>query len=117
MVVDDDTDHLLLCTLVFEKRGYNVKALQGCREEHELTDAVAMFHPDLILMDHNMPGICGSDLTKLLKANSSTNSIPIVYFTSELDIERLAKEAGADGHCKKPFKIVDLVEVVKHFAA
>lgn len=117
MVIDDDPDHLLFCTLVFEKRGYKVKGLHGCKEENELIEAVAMFQPNLIFMDHNMPGICGSDLTRLLKTNPSFKSIPVIYFTSETDIERLAKEAGADGHFRKPFQIVDLLEVVKKYVA
>ena len=115
MVIDDDPDHLLICVLIFEKRGYKVMPLQGCKEERELTEAVAMFQPGLIFMDHDMPGLCGSDLTKLLKSNPTTRSIPVIYFTSETDIEKLAKEAGADGHFSKPFQIVDLLEITGQF--
>ena len=115
MVVDDDPDHLLICVLIFEKRGYKVMPLQGCKEERELTEAVAAFQPDLIFMDHKMPGLCGTDLTKLRKSDPITKSIPVIYFTSETGIEQLAKEAGADGHFRKPFQIADLLEITRQF--
>jgi CheY-like chemotaxis protein len=117
MIIDDDPDHLLICTLVFERRGYKVLPLLGCKEENELTDAVASFQPNLIFMDHNMPGICGSDLTKMLKADPASRHIPVIYFTSEDDIARLAKEAGADEHFSKPFEIDALLEIANKFVA
>lgn len=117
MIVDDNPDHLLICTLVFEKRGYLVKGLPGCKEETEVSDAVNSFRPGLIFVDHNMPGICGSDLVKFLKRNPSSANIPVIYFTVETDIEWLAKEAGADVYFKKPFEIDALVAIVERYAA
>ncbi|MBS1604873.1 MAG: response regulator [Bacteroidetes bacterium] len=117
MVVDDNPDHLLICTIVFQKKGYRVKGLPGCKEEGELLEAVERFRPDLVFVDHNMPGLCGADLVKLLKRTPSSANIPVVYFTSEADIESLAKEAGADGYCRKPFEIADLLATVERYAA
>jgi CheY-like chemotaxis protein len=117
MVVDDNPDHLLICTIVFEKRGYLVKGLLGCKGEPEMSEAVDSFRPSLIFMDHNMPGICGSDLVKFLKRNPSSANIPVIYFTAESDIELLAKEAGADAYFKKPFEIDALLAIVEQYAA
>lgn len=115
LLVDDDYDHLLLCSIVLQRNGYHVKTLAGCEKMEELTEAVEIFLPDLIFMDHDMRGICGADLTRMLKSHAKFSNIPIIYFSGHTDIVRLAKEAGANGYFKKPFEINGLIEVTTKY--
>jgi len=103
LLVDDDLDHLLVCNLILKRKGYEVLTLAGCDEMEELIGAVEQFHPDLIFMDHDMKGICGMDLTRMLKSHPDHSRIPIIYFTANDNILQLAKDAGADGYFSKPF--------------
>ncbi len=117
LIVDDDPDHLLICKLVFERRGYLVMPLMGCEEMDHLINAVKIFKPDLIFIDHNMPGICGTDATKMLKSHPEYSLIPVIYFSGQDNIVQLAKEAGANAFFRKPFEINALLGIVKKFVA
>ena len=115
LIVDDDYDHLLLCSLILQKHGYAVRTIPGCEEMDELTETVESFHPDLIFMDHEMRGICGMDLIKMLKATPEFARIPLIYFSSRDDIVQLAKDAGADGYFRKPFQAEGLLTAAHSF--
>lgn len=61
-------------------------------------------HPDLILLDIQLPGMDGVSLMRRLKANSTTADIPIVVLSAEAmtrDIQ-LARQAGCVDYITKP---------------
>lgn len=112
LLIDDDVDHLSLCKLILQRNGYDVEVLA---EHNSLLETVSNFNPDLIFVDHNMGDITGREVTSMIKTNSSSKHIPVIYFSSCDDIESQAKEAGADGHISKPFEFVRLVDVSKKY--
>ncbi|MGL1934432.1 MAG: response regulator [Fibrobacterales bacterium] len=61
--------------------------------------------PDIILLDIMMPDIDGYEVCKTLKANPSTQSIPIIFLTALTDVEHACKglEIGAADFISKPF--------------
>lgn len=67
-------------------------------------------HPDLILMDIQLPGMDGLEATSLLKADSATASIPIIAVTALAMKEDRDKSiaAGCDGYLSKPLRYQDL---------
>ena len=115
LLIDDDFDHLLVCSLILQKNGYQVMSLPGCEKMEELIETVETFKPHLIFMDHDMRGICGMDLSRALKSHDIHNKIPIIYFSARAEIIELAKEAQADGYLAKPFEIDGLVEVTRKY--
>ena len=115
LFVDDDAEHLLLCNLILGRRNYEVLTLLGCEELEAIVDAVEVFDPDLIFLDHNMPGHCGIDVARLLRSRPSYDHIPIIYFSADDDIARLASLAGADGFLRKPFDLVALIDVIDRY--
>lgn len=117
LLVDDDPDHLLICNLLFRRRGYDVLPLLGCNPIEELTNAIDTFKPDLILMDHFMPGVSGFDAIKMLKADPRYRSIPVIYFSVHGDLAKIAREAGADGYFQKPFQAQELMKITDQFVA
>jgi len=117
LIVDDDPDHLLICNLLFRRRGYDVLPLLGCDPFEDLTEAIDTFKPSLIFMDHFMPGISGLDAIVLLKSNPRYSSIPIVYFSIHDDLAVIAEQAGADGHFKKPFAVDELFKIADKYVA
>ena len=106
LIIDDDPDILVLSSNALRRQGYMVQTLMSCEK---LFDLVERFSPHLIFMDHNMPKVCGSDAIKMLKSNNSTKHIPVILSSAELNIEQLAREAGADHFLKKPFKMESLI--------
>jgi len=117
LIVDDDPDHLLLCNLLFRRRGYDVLPLLGCNPLKILTDAIDSFKPDLIFMDHFMPVVTGLDAVKMLKADPNYRSIPVIYFSVHGDLASIAQTAGADAYFQKPFQAEELLRIADKFVA
>jgi len=115
LLIDDDYDHLLTCNLILQKRGYEVLTLAGCEKMEELITAAETFRPGLIFMEHNMRGICGMDLTQMLKSHPEFKKIPVIYFSHQDDIVQLAKQAGADGYLRKPIQVDGLIDITSKY--
>jgi two-component system cell cycle response regulator DivK len=73
--------------------------------------------PDLILMDIQLPGIDGLELTRELKSNPETAAIQVVALTAHsMPIyERAARAAGCIGYMVKPASPAVLVALVRGF--
>ena len=71
--------------------------------------------PDLILMDIRMPEMNGLDATRIIKeVNRETPVIALSAYAFEDNIKE-ATEAGCDYFMAKPFRVEDLVEIVKRY--
>jgi len=72
-------------------------------------------HPDLILMDIQLPGMDGLQATALLKADAATRDIPVLALTAlamKGDEERI-RAAGCDGYIAKPLDYKAFLAEVK----
>lgn len=65
--------------------------------------------PDLILLDIWMSGTDGRDVCKALKQSDHTRNIPVVMISASTDLDKSAKEAGADDFLEKPFDMDELL--------
>ncbi len=99
---DDDQDILIMCGIVLKQRGYEVFTSHVCDDIVERISAVS---PDLIIMDNKIPPDGGINATKKLKADPKTASIPVLFFSANINVEKLSQEAGADEYIQKPFDI------------
>jgi pilus assembly protein CpaE len=101
LIVDDDPDTLRLVGLMLERQGYQITAANN--GELGLAQALEVI-PDLILLDLMMPGMDGYEVTRRLRSNAATQSIPILMFTAktQLDDKVVGFEAGADDYLTKP---------------
>lgn len=109
LVCDDDADIIEIVTLLLEREGHQVSAVQNCESIWEVIDAKT---PDLIFMDLWMQKMGGEATTRLLKKNQDTRKIPVILLSASKGIEEAARRAGADGFLAKPFEIKELVNVV-----
>jgi len=101
LVVDDSEDiRALLGTLL--KRRYEVRVAADGHEA--LTAAAKLPHPDLILLDVEMPGKSGHDVCALLKTDPATAPIPVIFITGRNDPKDEAKgfSVGAVDYVAKP---------------
>ncbi len=114
LYVEDNFDNRNLIRRVLEAEGYAmVEAGNADEAMHMLTTA----HPDLILMDINMPGVDGYTLTARIKSTPGFNQVPIVAVTANVmrgDRER-SLEAGCDGYIQKPIDIDTLSYLIGRF--
>jgi two-component system, cell cycle response regulator DivK len=72
-------------------------------------------HPDLILMDIQMPVINGYEATRRIKADPANDGIPIIAvssFAMKGDEEK-ARSAGCDHYVTKPYSPMQLLKIVR----
>ncbi|HEU5296659.1 MAG TPA: response regulator [Burkholderiaceae bacterium] len=101
LLVEDNDVNRYLVRFVLEKGGLHVITAANGREAIELARA---HHPDLILMDIQMPVMDGYEATTCLKADLALQSIPVVALTAyAMPHEReQAIAVGCAGHIEKP---------------
>lgn len=101
LVVEDSPLNMELVTDLLEVNGYEV--LQAGEAQTGI-DLAVRTHPDLILMDIQLPGMDGLTAIKFLKGDSRTSAIPVVALTAHAmagDQEK-AELAGCNGYVVKP---------------
>lgn len=114
LIVDDVEDNIEILGDLLTFDGYNV---QTARSGESALKRVQESRPDLILLDILMPGIDGYEVCKRLKADPSTNDIPVVFVSSMVDIESKVKgfKSGGVDYINKPFQHAEiLVRVNTH---
>jgi two-component system, cell cycle response regulator DivK len=111
LVVDDNTVNLRLAEAVLERAGHDVHIATDSTGALQVVSSV---HPRLILMDIQLPGMDGLQLTRMLKANPATRDIAIVATTAYAMAgdEAAARKAGCDGYLTKPLDVLALPQVV-----
>ena len=75
-------------------------------------------HPDLIIMDIQLPDVSGLKVTKWLKDDESLKSIPVIAVTAfamDGDEERFL-EGGCDAYIPKPISVASFLQTVERFA-
>jgi len=75
--------------------------------------------PDLVILDVNMPGMSGWELCAILRRQSATRTIPILFLTGRLEIkDRItAMQFGGSDYLAKPFSAEDLRRKVRDLLA
>ncbi|MFN8411775.1 MAG: response regulator [Anaerolineales bacterium] len=116
LIVDDDLDTLRLVGLMLQKIGYQISAASNGAQG--LAKALEE-RPDLILLDVMMPDMDGYEVTRRLRRNPATVSIPILMFTAktQLDDKVAGFEVGADDYLTKPTHPTELQSHVKALLA
>ncbi len=112
LVVEDNATNMKLSTFLLESADHTVIAATSA--EIGLTLAREA-HPDLILMDIQLPGMDGLQATALLKADEATRDIPVIALTAlamKGDEERILA-AGCDGYIAKPLDYKDFLATIR----
>jgi two-component system, cell cycle response regulator DivK len=117
LVVDDNATNMKLLRVLLTAEGYDVRA---AGDANDALNVMKGFRPRLILMDIQLPGMSGLELTTMLKADPATRDILIVAITAYAmkgDDEK-ARKAGCDGYVSKPIDTRTLAAIVaQHLSA
>ena len=114
LIVEDNELNMKLFKDVLSLQGY------GCltsRDGRDTVDLVRKYHPDLILMDINLPDVSGFELAQKLKADGSCKGIPIIAVTAfamKGDEERVV-ESGCDSYMTKPVVLDQFLAAVRRY--
>ncbi len=114
LIIDDNPANVKLARLLLVNAGFDVRT---AGDSSEALETLRSFQPQLILMDIQLPGMDGLQLTRRLKDDPSTRQSTIVALTAYAmrgDEER-AKSAGCDGYMCKPIDTRTFVDQVRRY--
>ncbi len=114
LVVEDNIDNQELTKILLEAEGWTVRIAADAQQALE---ALQREHPKLILMDVQLPGMDGLELTRRLRADSAFDAIKIVALTAyamKTDQEN-ALTAGCDGYISKPIDTRTFPGIVREY--
>ena len=114
MVVEDYDDTRMLLKQALEMLGYDVLEASNGQEAVDIADRE---HPDLILMDLDLPILDGIAATQRIRQQEGAERVPIVAVTayplSYSHVKAFAK--GCDEYMRKPIDISELARVVDRY--
>jgi two-component system, cell cycle response regulator DivK len=114
LIVEDNDLNMKLFHALLETRGYNVlqarDGMEGLRLAREN-------HPDLIIMDIQLPGVSGLVVAKSIKDDEQLKNIPIIAVTAfalKGDEERM-REGGCAAYLAKPISTPVFLKTVAEY--
>jgi CheY-like chemotaxis protein len=108
LLVDDEQDFVVITRLLLESEGFAVTTAMSGEEALVLVRGGVM--PDLVLLDHRMPGLTGSETLARLRASGVRS--PAVLVSARHNLHETAAADGFDAALAKPFAVDALVALV-----
>ena len=112
LIVDDETNIVISLQFLMEQAGYRVDV---ARTGEDALEKIAVFLPDLILLDVMLPGVSGYDICQRVRQTPAWQAMKIVMLTAKgRDVERAKGLAlGANAYVTKPFSTKELLAEVQ----
>jgi DNA-binding response OmpR family regulator len=106
-IVDDDPGIIEAVAAVLSGEGYRVA---GASDSRSALLAVLANPPDLLVLDVNMPGLNGWELCDIVRRQTTTRSVPVLFLTGRTEVrdQITALQVGGSDHLKKPFRAEEL---------
>jgi two-component system, OmpR family, response regulator MprA len=108
LVIDDEENIIEFIKLGLKYEGFFVEA---AADGQQGLAAAQRINPDLIILDLMLPGMDGLEVCRRLRANPTTQDVPILMLTAKDDVrDRITGlDTGADDYLTKPFSFEELV--------
>jgi two-component system cell cycle response regulator DivK len=116
LIVEDNLLNMKLFSAMIASQGYDVlQATDG----HLGLAMAQQHHPDLIVMDVQLPGMSGLEVAHTLKADDNTRDIQIIATTAYAlsDDEAKMRDSGCDAYMAKPIAITEFLELIESLLA
>jgi adenylate cyclase len=112
LIVDDNHDNIDLIRDILGTLDYDIRVAMDGASALELA---RKHHPDLMVLDVNMPGMSGFEVVEQLKKDEDIQSIPVIMLTALSDVENrvYAMTLGAEDYLTKPFSPRELIARVQ----
>lgn len=106
LIIEDDEELTSLLRKILQKKGFRAEALPGGAW---LLDEARRIKPDLVLLDLSLPGTDADSIFRELRTDPTTAAVPIIVMSGDPEVERRARELGANACLRKPFKVETLL--------
>ncbi|MCP1335255.1 response regulator [Futiania mangrovi] len=114
LIVEDNDLNMKLFHDLLDAHGYDTLQTKDGMEALELA---RVHHPDLILMDIQLPEVSGLEVTKWLKEDDDLKAIPVIAVTAfamKGDEEKI-RDGGCEAYISKPISVTQFLDTIKHF--
>ncbi len=114
MIVEDNALNMKMMTDLLEGNGFcTLPAVNG----PQALAAARAERPDLIVMDIELPGLSGLEVTRRLKADAGLMTIPVIAVSAMARAEdaAMARQAGCADYLVKPVSVADMLSIVARF--
>jgi chemosensory pili system protein ChpA (sensor histidine kinase/response regulator) len=113
LVVDDSITMRRVTQRLLERNSFRVVT---AKDGLEAIGVLQDHHPDIILLDVEMPRMDGYEFAKHVRNNPHTARVPIVMITSRVSDKHKARaiEVGVNDYLGKPYQERQLLEAVRH---
>jgi adenylate cyclase len=110
LVIEDDEYSRDALAHLLVSEGYEAQSASdgesGLEKAHEI-------HPDVIVLDLNLPGIDGKQVIEMIRSDGPLKSVPILVVTGdEAKDAQAAVDLGADGYLTKPVEFDELINAI-----
>ena len=110
LIVDDDVDARAILAEILRHRGFRTAEAEDGETGIELALSAG---PDVILMDHSMPGMGGPEAARRIKASLGTRAIPIVMLTGFSSARTRLSSPDCDAWIVKPSRPDEIVATLR----
>jgi CheY-like chemotaxis protein len=111
LIVEDSSDISRLVRHILAQAGYEVLVAEDGPAGWEAFERI---HPDLALLDVNLPGLDGIELCRRIKQASPTTPVIILTVQAESEAVQRGLRAGANTYLAKPFEIAQLMAAINY---
>lgn len=114
LIVEDNELNMKLFNDLLQAHGF---ATLQTKDGREVIGIAREQHPDLILMDIQLPEVSGLEVTKMLKDDPDLRDIPVIAVTAfamKGDEEKI-REGGCEGYIAKPISVASFLQTVNQF--
>lgn len=114
LIVEDNELNMKLFQDLLDAHGYETAQT---REGLKAIDLAKKYKPDLILMDIQLPGVSGLEITKWIKDDKALAKIPVVAVTAFAmkGDEKRIRAGGCEAYIAKPISVTNFLETVRKF--
>lgn len=114
LVVDDNPDNLDLVRILLECEGWEVRTAE---DGPQALRTLATYRPGLILMDIQLPGMDGLEVTRRLRADPAYGQVIILAITAYAvrGGEERARAAGCNGYITKPIDTRNFGKLIRSY--
>ena len=114
LIVEDNDLNMKLFHDLLEAHGYDILQTKDGMEALQLA---RQHHPDLILMDIQLPEVSGLEVTKWIKEDDDLKAIPVIAVTAfamKGDEEKI-RNGGCEAYIAKPISVANFMRTVERF--
>lgn len=114
LLIEDEPNIAEAMRFIMTREGWRVSHLA---EGTGALESLRSDRPDLLILDHMLPGLSGLEILAAVRADPAMRDLPVIMLTARGRDRDLAERAGADRFISKPFSNAEILAEVRALMA